>query len=291
MEKTEAYAVVAGAGFSIGEGANFVTMQGDNAHETRDNESDRTELTRDLVAATSFGVQRKKRMTRQRRSSVNALPFPTLSSHVPRPSPPSPARVIDPGRLRFLFQKQLQNSDVGSLRRMILPKKAAESCLPVLETKEGIPIIMDDMDGLHVWSFKYRFWPNNNSRMYVLENTGEFVNTHGLQHGDYIMMYQDYQNQNYVIQARKASFSDEYTEYATNAVNDLFIRDFEVNRPSYFPMNFPQTDDTGTSFIYETTFSNDSPLDFLGGSMTNYSRVDPLESFGSIENLSVDDFY
>ena len=31
-------------------------------------------------------------------------------------------QVIDPRRLRFLFQKQLQNSDVSSLRRMVLPK-------------------------------------------------------------------------------------------------------------------------------------------------------------------------
>lgn len=31
-------------------------------------------------------------------------------------------QVIDPTRLRFLFQKELKNSDVSSLRRMILPK-------------------------------------------------------------------------------------------------------------------------------------------------------------------------
>ncbi|XP_065851745.1 uncharacterized protein [Euphorbia lathyris] len=37
---------------------------------------------------------------------------------------------------------------------MILPK-AAETHLPTLESKEGILISMDDLDGLHVWSFKY----------------------------------------------------------------------------------------------------------------------------------------
>lgn len=36
-------------------------------------------------------------------------------------------------------------------------QKAAETHLPVLESKEGISISMDDIDGLHVWSFKYRF--------------------------------------------------------------------------------------------------------------------------------------
>ena len=50
--------------------------------------------------------------------------------------------------------------------------------------------------------------------------------------------------------------------------------------------------------MYETTCSNDSPLDFLGGSMTNYpggsvsnySRFGALEGFGSVESLSLDDF-
>jgi len=35
-------------------------------------------------------------------------------------------------------------------------QKAAEAFLPVLESKEGILLSMDDIDGLHVWSFKYR---------------------------------------------------------------------------------------------------------------------------------------
>ncbi|KAL8557462.1 hypothetical protein ACS0TY_004766 [Phlomoides rotata] len=42
----------------------------------------------------------------------------------------------------------------------------------MLESKEGIPITMLDMDGIHQWSFKYRYWQNS-SRMYVLEYTGK----------------------------------------------------------------------------------------------------------------------
>ncbi|CAK9175169.1 unnamed protein product [Ilex paraguariensis] len=273
MEKTEAYGLVAGGGFGIGEGINFVTLQGNNnVHkETNcdpDESSDPTEFTPDLVAATSFGAQRKKRLPRQRRSSVNVLAFPSSSSHV---TPPIPTRVTDPRRLRFLFEKELKNSDVGSLRRMILPKKAAEAYLPVLLAKEGMFISMDDMDGQHVWNFKFRYWPNNNSRMYVLENTGEFVNTHGLRHGDYIVVYQDNQNQDYVIEARKLTAQDIYTnyeahasyaDYARNAVNDYFLNYSEVNKSSYFPENVPIMDDVSMPFIYDTTFSNDSPLDF-----------------------------
>lgn len=92
-----------------------------------------------------------------------------------------------------------------------------------------------------------------------------------------------------VIQAKKASDQDVYADIARNAVNDLFLHDYEVSKSSSY--YYPTMDDTGMSFIYDTTFSNDSPLDFLGGSMTNYSRIGSLESFGSVENLSLDEFY
>ncbi|XP_065867992.1 B3 domain-containing transcription factor FUS3-like isoform X2 [Euphorbia lathyris] len=232
-------------------------------------------------------VIRKKRMPRQRRpsSAINHL-FSFSSSHVPSSSSllSFPARVIDERRLSFLFQKELKNSDVSSLKRMILPK-AAETHLPTLESKEGIFISMDDLDGLHVWSFKYRYWPNNNSRMYVLENTGEFVNTHGLQLGDFIMVYKDSLNQNYVIQAKKASDEEIYANLTRND------KDYEVNKStSSYYMNYPppvvDDDMAGLSFIYDTTFSNDSPLDYLGGSLTTYPTMPHMETFGSLDDFN-----
>lgn len=48
----------------------------------------------------------------------------------------------------------LTNGNIGQLNPNL--QKAAEAFLPVLESKGGIFISMDDMDGLHVWSFKYR---------------------------------------------------------------------------------------------------------------------------------------
>ncbi|XP_021895675.1 B3 domain-containing transcription factor FUS3-like [Carica papaya] len=180
--------------------------------------------------------------------------------------------------------------------------KAAETYLPVLESKEGIPISMDDLDGLHTWSFKYRFWPNNNSRMYVLENTGEFVNTHGLQLGDFIMVYQDNQNQHYVIQAKKAS--DDHQDHVNSnidltknsaAANELVLQDYEPIKSTLYYPTMDHLHDSGMSFVYDTTFSDDSPLDFLCGSSsttaTSYSRIGSLDNFGSVENLSLDDFY
>ncbi|CAD5324236.1 unnamed protein product [Arabidopsis thaliana] len=260
---------------------------------------------------------KKRRMPRQRRSSssFNLLSFPP-------PMPPI-SHKIDPRKLRFLFQKELKNSDVSSLRRMILPKKAAEAHLPALECKEGIPIRMEDLDGFHVWTFKYRYWPNNNSRMYVLENTGDFVNAHGLQLGDFIMVYQDLYSNNYVIQARKASEEEEVdvinleeddvytnlTRIENTVVNDLLLQDFNhhnnnnnnnnsnSNKCSYY---YPVIDDVTTnteSFVYDTTAltSNDTPLDFLGGHTTTtnnyYSKFGTFDGLGSVENISLDDFY
>ncbi|KAF8369935.1 hypothetical protein HHK36_029392 [Tetracentron sinense] len=288
---------------------NVVTMQGDKT----DDESDRNDAGRDLIAATSFGANRKKRMARQRRTCINTLFFASSRSHVQtlrvQDRSALHAHEIDARKLRFLLQKELKNSDVSPLGRIVLPKRAAEASLPNLNAKEGIFIGMDDMDGLRVWSFKYRFWPNNDSRMYILENTGEFVRVHGLQLGDFIMLYKDDQNQKYVIRARKSSDQDIYSNYArndlfdtdiysnyarndlfdTNAIKERIIPDVEVNESSYF-VNFPKMDDASTSFIYDNTIVDDFPMNFSGGSISDYPRLDPLTNFGSVENLYLDDF-
>ncbi|WZZ36234.1 hypothetical protein YC2023_019635 [Brassica napus] len=206
---------------------------------------------------------KRRRMPRQRRSSssFNLLSFPTLppsSSHVPTPLP------------------------ARSWPNVVI----------------------------------FRYWPNNNSRMYVLENTGDFVNAHGLQQGDFIMVYQNLYPNNYVIQARKASEEENLTSFEEDdvytdltkientVVNDLLIQDYnhhynsDNGKCSYY---YPIIDDvtataTTASFVYDTTAltSNDTPLDFLGGltMRTNnyYSKVGSFEGFGSVENISLDDF-
>ncbi|XLS55180.1 hypothetical protein HN51_004935, partial [Arachis hypogaea] len=93
--------------------------------------------------------------------------------------------------LRFLLQKVLKQSDVGSLGRIVLPKKEAETHLPELEARDGITITMEDIGTSRVWNMRYRYWPNNKSRMYLLENTGDFVKANGLQEGDFIVIYSD----------------------------------------------------------------------------------------------------
>ncbi|XP_045792942.1 B3 domain-containing transcription factor ABI3 [Trifolium pratense] len=105
--------------------------------------------------------------------------------------------------LRFLLQKVLKQSDVGSLGRIVLPKKEAETHLPQLEARDGISITMEDIGTSRVWNMRYRYWPNNKSRMYLLENTGDFVKANGLQEGDFIVIYSDVKCGKFMIRGVK----------------------------------------------------------------------------------------
>ncbi|TKY66067.1 B3 domain-containing transcription factor ABI3 [Spatholobus suberectus] len=105
--------------------------------------------------------------------------------------------------LRFLLQKVLKQSDVGSLGRIVLPKKEAETHLPELEARDGISITMEDIGTSRVWNMRYRYWPNNKSRMYLLENTGDFVRANGLQEGDFIVIYSDVKCGKFMIRGVK----------------------------------------------------------------------------------------
>ncbi|OVA09647.1 hypothetical protein BVC80_9101g182 [Macleaya cordata] len=97
----------------------FVTAMGDRTNDDAD-ESDRSGASRHLVAAEflgamSFGANRKKRMARQRRISINTNfpPFATAAaasssnSHVQETnshvqSLPSSIRPLQPSRVTFL---------------------------------------------------------------------------------------------------------------------------------------------------------------------------------------------
>ncbi|KAL6533540.1 hypothetical protein OROMI_027652 [Orobanche minor] len=222
----------------------------------------------DLFSGPGFNVQRGPRMPRSRRESVDTLlAFP--GDHVP---PPPASRAIDLSKLCYLFNKQLKNSDVSSLRRMVLPKKDAEAHLPVLDTKEGILIYMLDMDGTHDWWFKYRYWPNNSSRMYVLESTGGFVNAHRLATGDYILVYQNIEDGRYVIEAKK---KEEYCP-PPETFNDHHV----INESTADSPRFPALPDLGNLYEYEydITFLDDSPLDYVGESI-NLPRFGPEIAF------------
>ncbi|KAM0942241.1 putative transcription factor B3-Domain family [Dioscorea sansibarensis] len=102
-----------------------------------------------------------------------------------------------------ILRKELTNSDVSNVGRIVLPKKEAEANLPQLGEKAVMVLHMKDFIFPHTWSFKYRYWPNNKSRMYVLETTGDFVRTHGLRPGDFLVIYKNIETGNYLVLGEK----------------------------------------------------------------------------------------
>ncbi|KAG0585949.1 hypothetical protein KC19_2G051600 [Ceratodon purpureus] len=106
--------------------------------------------------------------------------------------------------LKILLRKGLSVSDVGGLGRIIIPKRSAETRFQqIIDTgKEGTMLEMHDYNGSKRWFFRFKSWINNKSRMYVLENTGEFIKYHGLKEHDIFVVYED-NSKNTVVRGHK----------------------------------------------------------------------------------------
>ncbi|KAL2336679.1 hypothetical protein Fmac_011125 [Flemingia macrophylla] len=104
--------------------------------------------------------------------------------------------------LRFLLQKVLKQSDVGSLGRIVLPKKEAETHLPELEARDGISITMEDIGTSRVWNMRYSI-RNLGIHIFIFHCAGDFVRANGLQEGDFIVIYSDVKCGKYMIRGVK----------------------------------------------------------------------------------------
>lgn len=58
-----------------------------------------------------------------------------------------------------------------------------QAYFPPISQSEGLPLIIQDVKG-NEWTFQFRFWPNNNSRMYVLEGVTPCIQSMQLRAGD-----------------------------------------------------------------------------------------------------------
>ncbi|TKW08019.1 hypothetical protein SEVIR_6G001200v4 [Setaria viridis] len=121
-----------------------------------------------------------------------------------KPSHESCTTKFNSGEYQVVLRKELTKSDVANVGRIVLPKKDAEASLPPLVQGDPLILQMDDMVLPVTWKFKYRFWPNNKSRMYILEAAGEFVKTHGLQAGDALIIYKNSVPGKFIIRGEKA---------------------------------------------------------------------------------------
>ncbi|KAG0557058.1 hypothetical protein KC19_11G099700 [Ceratodon purpureus] len=132
--------------------------------------------------------------------------------------------------LKLLFRKGLSVSDVGELGRIIIPKRYAESKFEQVDTKEGTLLQMEDYNGSKQWFFRFKWWINNKSRMYVLENTGEFIKYHGLKENDIFIVYAD-SSKKMVVRGHKGTDLDSTLDVfqginaASSSEKAPFIRD------------------------------------------------------------------
>ncbi|KAG2482326.1 hypothetical protein HYH03_018735 [Edaphochlamys debaryana] len=105
-----------------------------------------------------------------------------------------------------IFEKSLTASDVSGGGRVVVPKSVAEQYFPKLEQPSGVTISASDLDG-RTYTFKWRFWVNNSSRMYLLEGAGELHRNYGLEVGD-VMVFAQKPDGSLVVAGRVANKSD-----------------------------------------------------------------------------------
>ncbi|XP_073136515.1 B3 domain-containing protein Os07g0563300-like isoform X2 [Henckelia pumila] len=132
-----------------------------------------------------------------------------------------------------LFEKLLTASDAGRIGRLVLPKKCAEAYFPPIAQPEGLPLEVRDMKGKE-WVFQFRYWPNNNSRMYVLEGITPCLQSLQLQAGDTVTFSRLEPEGKLIMGCRKASImssfdqEDEASLFGNNA--SVVVEDSIKNR-------------------------------------------------------------
>lgn len=117
-----------------------------------------------------------------------------------------------------LFEKVLSASDAGRIGRLVLPKACAEAYFPPISQSEGIPIKVQDIKGKE-WRLQFRFWPNNNSRMYVLEGVAPCIQTMNLQAGDTVTFSRIDPGGKLVMGFRKSSNTGDMQDCQPSNVN------------------------------------------------------------------------
>ncbi|CAI8585980.1 unnamed protein product [Vicia faba] len=128
-----------------------------------------------------------------------------------------------------LFEKVLSPSDAGRIGRLVLPKACAEAFLPPISQSEGVPLQFQDLKG-NEWTFQFRFWPNNNSRMYVLEGVTPCIQALQLNAGDTVTFSRIEPGEKFVLGFRRATNSMDTQDAAASAhSNGILTKDTNLS--------------------------------------------------------------
>ncbi|KAM7257597.1 hypothetical protein ACFE04_013338 [Oxalis oulophora] len=130
-----------------------------------------------------------------------------------------------------LFEKVLSASDVGKIGRIVLPRACAEAYLPPIDEPDGIPLLIQDVQG-NDYNFRLRFWPNNRTRMYVVEGAMHFVQALQLEAGDTIIFSRTDPGRKLLLGIRRASKS-KGKQHAQTSTSSTGARAVETSSSSH----------------------------------------------------------
>jgi hypothetical protein len=108
---------------------------------------------------------------------------------------------------KVMFEKVLTHSDTTGSGRIVIPKSIAEASFPTIDPATGAMSLglLDTFGKTH--QFKYRFWLNNASRMYLVEGTQELQRRYKLAVGD-VMMFAKGGDGGIMVAGRKGTKDD-----------------------------------------------------------------------------------
>ncbi|KAI5079241.1 hypothetical protein GOP47_0004720 [Adiantum capillus-veneris] len=199
--------------------------------------------------------------------------------------------IVGASDLQFLLEKELKPSDVGSLGRIILPKRQAEEKLPRLDTKEGLKIPFQDLQTSQIWELRFRFWPNNKTRMYLLESTGNFVKSHHLREGDFVVLYRNPATGIYMINGKKAAWPKCLSMSERRSLPPC-SETVESDKASLGPAEKESVSDDMRQLIGtedERNSSNNGDTDLLASDIDIWDMEDPGELIKGFTDIGADE--
>ncbi|KAL5993398.1 hypothetical protein ACLOJK_014322 [Asimina triloba] len=161
-------------------------------------------------------------------------------------------KEVDKGWVMIL-QKELRNSDVGSLGRIVLPKRDCEANLPPLFERSGMILVMEDLVPPLVWEFKYR-GKKASRRLQCIDQAEMNRREQGNSEKGSTSKQQLKNNRGKSVicprckEHESASFVTPKPEPEASPTNTTFGNERDVSGPSQFNMSSPDFDPEMMSF-------------------------------------------
>eukprot|EP00887_Chlorella_sp_A99_P002330 scaffold10.g2330.t1 len=100
----------------------------------------------------------------------------------------------------------LTTSDANGSGRIVIPKNVAEAHFPAVESQDGVEVaVADSCSGRH--AFRFRYWINSQSRMYLLEGTQDVQAKFNMGAGD-VLVFGRKPDGSFLVHGRKGTKDD-----------------------------------------------------------------------------------